>query len=191
MAGVPENDLQFQESSRLVAAALKGQGFVEATSPASATIAVFINYGIGDPTEQTYTYLVPQIGLVPQTTTVAGTVTTSGNSSTLSGTSATRSRLGITGMGTAVGSYVTYTRYLLVTALDLAHYRSTKEATELWKTAVVSVGPSNDFRLVFPYLVVASSQYLGASTDHNVDQDIDEHDPRVATLKQLAQTASH
>jgi hypothetical protein len=190
MAGVAESDLQFQESRRFLVAALRQQGFVEASSPASAAIAVFLSYGIGNPTQETYEYLVPQVGFVPKSTTVNGTVTASGKTSTISGTAATQSTLGITGFGSAVGSYTTFTRYLLVTALDLDHYRSTKEATELWKTAVISVGASNDFRLVLPYLVVAGTQYLGASTDHIVDQEIAEDDRRVVALKLLAQSGS-
>lgn len=186
-----DDDLQFQESHRFVAAALKQRGFVEATAPQSASIVVFVRYGIGDPTKQEYSYVVPQIGLVPQTTTVNGTVTTSGNTSTLAATAATRSRLGVTGYGTATGSYVTYTRYLLVTAVDLDHYKSTKETRELWRTAVVSTGYSADFRLVLPYLVVAGSPYLGEMTDHAVDEAIAENDDRVVALKKLARTGSH
>lgn len=183
--GVTESDLQFQETHRFVGAALTQRGFVEAQSPQSADIAVFLNYGIGNPTEETYSYLVPQLGFVPTTTTLNGTVTTSGKRSTLSGTSTTGSRLGITGFSTATDSYLTYTRYLLVTAVDLAHYKSTGEAREAWKTAVVSIGSSNDFRRVLPALVVASSKYLGEMTDHIVDENISENDPRIVALRKL------
>jgi hypothetical protein len=51
---------------------------------------VFLSYGIGNPTQETYEYLVPQVGFVPKSTTVNGTVTTSGNTSTISGTAATQ-----------------------------------------------------------------------------------------------------
>lgn len=188
MPDVSVNDLQFQESRRLVVAAMKQRGFVETKYPADAALAVFIKYGIGNPTQQTYEYLVPQLGLVPQSTSVQGTVTTSGNTSTVAATATTQTRLGVTGYETAVQSYTTYGRYLLVTALDLDYFRVTKEARELWKTGVVSVGSSSDLRLVLPYLVVAGSPYLGSSTDHLVDQLIREDDPRVTMLKTLAKS---
>jgi hypothetical protein len=102
---------------------------------------VFLSYGIGNPTQETYEYLVPQVGFVPKSTTVNGTVTTSGNTSTISGTAATQSTLGITGFGSAVRSYP-FTRYLLVTALDLDHYRSAKEARDFGKQpSSASVNP--------------------------------------------------
>jgi hypothetical protein len=183
--GVTESDLQFQETERFVEAALRQRGFTKAQPPQSADLALFVSYGIGNPVEETYSYLVPQLGFVPTTTTVNGTVTSSGNTSTLSGTSATGSKLGITGFGTATESYTTYTRYLLVTAVDLAHYKSTGEAREAWKTAVVSIGSSNDFRRVLPALVVASSKYLGEMTDHIIDENIGENDARIVALKQL------
>ncbi|HEX6626898.1 MAG TPA: hypothetical protein VF105_02990 [Gemmatimonadaceae bacterium] len=173
-----------------MAAALKQRGFIEAQSPESAAIVLFVSYGIGSPTQQSYTYLTPQIGLVPKTTTVNGTISTTGNTSAITGTAATQSKLGITGLASATGTYTTYTRYLLVTAVDLEHYKLTKEAREVWKTAVVSTGSSNDFRLVLPYLIVAGSQYFGEMTDHTIDQDIVEGDARVLALKHLARPNS-
>ena len=183
MEGVGNDDLQFQEAKRLVVTALTQQWFVQAASPDAASQVIVLTYGIGNPTEQTYTYLAPQLGMVPRSTTLNGTITSTGNTSKVAATATTQSTLGITGLSSEVGTYTTYTRYLLVSSLDLDHYRVTKSVKELWKTGAVSTGSSGDLRLVLPYLVVASGVYFGKSTDHMIEQTIGEDDKRIIALK--------
>ena len=54
---------------------------------------------------------------------------------------------------------------------------------QVWKTNVISIGSSNDLRLVMPYMVTAMKPYLGTNTGRKLEVEIVADDPAVLLLR--------
>jgi len=177
-------DLQFKEFATYVHRALAAKGYVPADSIEKAELAVFLAYGIGDPTERLYSYSLPvwgQTGVSSSTT--FGTLSTYGSYGTYSGTTTYTPTYGVTGYTSHVGSYTTYFRFMLLDAYDLDTYRRQKKLSQSWRTTVTSTGSSGDLRRVFPILVAGSKSYLGSNTGQKVQVVLDEEDAAVLEIK--------
>lgn len=188
-------DLQFQEYSGIVERALDLRGFQRASSTEKADIAILLSYGISDPKEHVYNYSVPQYGQTGvSSATTYGNV--SGNayrygqntvhgSANYSNTTYYTPTYGVIGYSNHTSTYVTYTRYVSIEAIDLPAHRSQNKIVQIWKTDIVSVGSSGDLRRVFPVMIGAASSYLGTNTGANQEVTIYEDDPRVLFVKGL------
>jgi len=180
----PENQLQFKEYARYIEKILLSRGFQKATSIADADVAIFLSYGIGGPETRQYTYQMPvwgQTGVSSSNT--YGTVSSYGSGySTFSGTTTYTPTYGITGYSTHIRSQTTFTRFMLLDAYDVATYKHKKKMLQLWRTDVVSVGKSNDLRVVFPYMAVAMEEYVATDTRGKVPVKIRQSDPEVESL---------
>ncbi|MCK6439668.1 MAG: hypothetical protein L6Q71_05640, partial [Planctomycetes bacterium] len=158
------HELQFVEYANYVKAALDEQGFVPAESFERADIAIFLSYGIGDAQTHNYTYSLPtwgQTGVSASNTT--GTVNVYRNSASYQSQTTYTPTYGVTGHSQHSGSYTTYTRYATLDAWDLKKFRDTKDEQQLWVTAMVSTGRSNDLRRVFPVMIAAAAPHLGVN----------------------------
>jgi len=181
---VPVDDLQFKEFAKYIHRALTARGFSQVGNISEAEIAIFLLYGIGDPQEHYYTYSRPiwgQTGVSSSSTT--GTMNLFGNTGTYSGTTTYTPTYGITGFSSGVGSYVTYFRYITLSACDVTRYLATKKPNEVWRTSVTSTGSCGDLRSVFPILVAAAWEYIGENTGKKVQIKLHEDDPLVLELK--------
>ena len=158
---VSGEDLQFKEYVSYVNYALTKQGFVPAESFEEANMGIFLNYGISGPQESQHTYLSPVLGKVEG------------------------GGLGITGFSPRSGTHTTYSRYMILEAVDLVEYRTTGKTAQLWKTTVTSTGSSGDLRRVFPALIAASSQYIATSTGQRINVALDETDDQIAEIKRI------
>ena len=194
-------DLQFKEYTAYVNRALMKQGFMPAKSFESANIAIFLVYGIGDPQKHQYSYSLPvwgQTGISSSTTygssNTYGNLNTYGNYGTYSGNTSSTSTTtynptyGIKGYRSHTGTMVTYFRFMVLDAIDLEEYKSTKKEVQLWKTIVTSSGSSGDLRQVFPILVAASSPYISKNTGKKLKVIISETDKRVIEIKSISKT---
>lgn len=158
-------DLQFLEFKGYVEKALQQRGFVKVDELQQGDIIVYLNYGVGEPLTQQYTYDVPiwndyvyypysrRFGLYP------------------------RMSYGIAGYTQRVETYKVYKRYLTLEAYDMAAHLNQQAAKQLWKISAQSLGQSNDLRFVFPYMVTAMQPYLGNNSGHMLTVDIDEFNP--------------
>lgn len=178
------NDLQFKEYAAYLNRALVSLGFVPVESVEVADLAIFVIYGIGSPQEHQYSYSLPvwgQTGVSSSTT--YGTLNTYGNTGTYIGTTRYNPTYGIQGSTSHVGTYTTYSRFLVLDALDLSEYKQTKKEIQLWKTTITSTDSSGDLRRVFPYMVTASMQHIGTNTGQLIKVILGENDPAVLSVK--------
>jgi hypothetical protein len=184
--GITADDLEFSEYARYVDYVLSKAGFQKASSPDVATLVVFLSYGIGNPEEHQYSVTLPvygQTGVSSSTTTA--TVNTNGNWGTYTGTTTYTPSYGITGYRSVSGTYITYFRYIALSAVDLVQYRENQKIVEVWKTKMASVGYVGDLRRIFPAIIAASEQYIGRDTGMAVNTSIFETDPEVDNVRSV------
>lgn len=183
-ADVDSTDLQFIEAKHYLITAMREQGYRPADSIQVADVALFLDYGIGEPQTSSYSYVVPVYGPMGGSSTTV-TATTSGPDGTVhtSGTVTTAPRYGVVGTSTRTESVTMFTRHIIVSAVDLPTYRARRQIKENWRTVVVSTGTSGDLRRVLPVLFAAADPYLGKDTGHVVDLTIKEGDPRISAIR--------
>ena len=182
---VGANDLQFREYADYVRRAIINKGYVATDDITEAQIALFLLYGISQPQERLYSYSTPvwgQTGVSSAHT--SGTIHSYGSGmASYSGMTTYTPQYGVTGYRSHIGTQVTYTRLITLTAYDLHEYRRTQTEVQLWKTTAISTGSSGDFRRVFPVMLAASSDFIGENTGKQVEVTLFENDKRVASLK--------
>jgi hypothetical protein len=195
---VPSNDLQFQEYAKDVERALVQRGYKPATSFETADVAVYLVYGVGEPKEHLFSYVLPiygQTGISSATTytsaagnayKVGNTVYGSGNSSS---TTYFEPRYGVAGYSTQIGTSVTYTSHINLEAVDLDVYRTKNKVVQLWKTDIANVGACGDLRRVFPVMVAAAEDYFAVNTTQAMMVSVYEDDPRIQLIKGVAPTS--
>ena len=182
--GVSVDDLQFQEYSSYVHRALSTQGFIKADDITDANIAIFLAYGIGEPKTNQYTYSLPTWGITGvSSSNTYGTVNTYGNRATVNATTTYTPTYGVTGSTTHTGTYTTFTRYMVLDALDLNETKKTEKYKQIWKTTVMSTGSSGDLRKVLPILVAASKPYVAKNTGQKLLINLKEQDQAVLDVK--------
>jgi hypothetical protein len=182
--GVSIDDLQFAEFAVYIERAMYARGYRKAEGFQSADLAVFVEYGIGEPQENKYSYRLPvwgQTGVSSSTTT--GNVNVYGSTANYSQTTTNTPTYGVKGYTSHQGTYTTFTRRLFLTAYDLGEYRQNGAERVVWETKVASTGRSGDLRFVFPILVAAGRPYIGVSTGKIVDVILAETDAPVLEVK--------
>ena len=202
LKGVARDDLQFREFSAYVKRALQEKGYEVIENADRATIGVMLLYGISDPQVSVQSYTVPVYGMVSGGSTTTYNSTTNANASvdhygshgtylgnsTGSGTANTQTvatsgpEYGVVGSRTQEVVNTSYTRYLVLEAMDLTHYRKTKRVKQVWRTVMTSNGSSNDLRYLFPLLVMASIDYIDANTGQKIEWSVSETDPRMNSI---------
>ncbi|MCH8960359.1 MAG: hypothetical protein IH820_03330 [Bacteroidetes bacterium] len=115
-------DLEYRELSRYIRKALVSNGLIEANDPESAELAIFVNYGIGEPKTTYYSYSMPVLG------TTGGRIVHD-----FSGPfkPSTPGRLAVVGSRNVTGSRTTYYRYLILEAFDAQRLREGGEAVQI------------------------------------------------------------
>ena len=182
--GTHQNDLQFLEFSEYIHRALIERGYTETKEFEKVDLAIFLNYGIGNPQTSSYTYSLPVYGSKGggTSTFIASTTSSSGYSNT-TGTITTAPKFGVVGANTYSGTNTSYFRFLSIEAIDAKTYRKTKENIPFWKTTISSSGSSGDLRRVFPVLVAASLPYLGTNTKRQIKVRVGENSRKVNFIK--------
>jgi hypothetical protein len=182
LKNVSQSDLQFKEFSRYIEKALNSRGYIKVEDVNDAEIAILVLYGISAP--QSTISSVPiygQTGISSSST--VGTISTFGSTSTFSGSTYYTPKYGV--VGSMPVTRTKYTRYLVLDAYDLDEFRESSKELEIWKTTVISSGRSGDLREIFPYLIVASTPYIGTNTGKQVTVKIFKNDKRVLEIKGL------
>jgi len=183
-------DLNFQEYARYVRRALESRGYHEATAKNPAKIAIFLSYGVGDPQTHVYSYAVPEnVWISGTTVTTRSTVQVGGQTHTFQSTTTTPPQYVYGGYRTETSSYVTYTRFMTLTAYDFAAKRKDNKDVQLWKTTATSIGESGDLRVTFPYLIAAATPFLGTNTEQQMKTTVREDNPNLAIVRGSATSA--
>jgi len=182
---ITPNDLQFQEFAGCVKKALTKHGYMVVDSFDDAETAIFLYYGIGEPQRQTVSIKIPKYGQTGiKLSTTTGTISSIGDTSYIHGKTTYEPEYGITGTETVNLNYVTYFRYIIITAYDIKHFIETEELLQLWSTEITSTGRSDDLREVFPVMIAASLPYIGKDTGKQIDIKLTENDDRVLEIKE-------
>jgi hypothetical protein len=93
---------------------------------------------------------------------------------------------GVTGYTTHTGEYVTYFRFLIADAYDVAAFNETNKLVPVWRTTVTSTGSSDDLRRVFPMMAAAAQPYLGTDTARKMRVVLEETSPSVQEIRGVA-----
>ncbi|MCS1409230.1 MAG: hypothetical protein M2R45_02410 [Verrucomicrobia subdivision 3 bacterium] len=182
---VTPDNLQFREYAAYVERALIRRGFHPASRLEEPDLAIFLSYGIGDPKEHFYSYSLPIFGQTGvSSSTTYGTISSySDGFASYSGTTYYTPTYGITGYSNHVGTRVTYTRHILIDAVNYTASTSQDKLVPVWKCAITSTGSSDDLRRVFPIMLGAAAQYLGVDTGQTIAVKLYKDDPRVLRIK--------
>ena len=172
--GTSSNDPQFKEYAGYINRALISRGFVPAESVEQADLAIFVVYEIGDPQQHPYTFSVPVMGYVDDSSMTSRTRDRS--STTYPPT------YGIVDYTSEVGTYTTYLRFLVLDAIDFSEYKKSEKKIQLWKTTVTSRGSTDDLRRVFPIMVSASKPHIATNSGQQINVEIAEDDPSVLEI---------
>ncbi len=184
MKNLNTNDLQYQEYSAFIHKALISRGYIQSSSMAHSDIIIFLQYGISEPkTNQSAGYkpIWGQKGISSSTT--SGSINSFGGTSTYSGSTIYNSSYGVTGYKPYTRTHTTYTRYIILEAINSKIYLKNKKILQVWKTTIMSSGSSGDIRRVFPVLVAAANAYIGGNTLNNIKIKLTEEDERVLNIK--------
>lgn len=181
IANINENDLYFQEISRIVHRSLQQRGFSPVDKSDNAEIVILLNYGVGGGKTERYTYSTPVYDFVGgDTYTIQETTKDSTGKET---TTTSRIYVPLTtrvvGRDIREGSYTTYTAYLLLEARDP---KADKDAPALWRATAEVTGPGNDLRGLMPVLAAALQPYLGENTGRVITLKLQPDDPQVQQL---------
>ncbi|MDR1182703.1 MAG: hypothetical protein LBL13_12060 [Bacteroidales bacterium] len=156
--------------------ALRQKGYTFTSNSNEANIVIFYEYGISEPKEYTYQRIVPvwgQTGIASSTTTQRKN--TWGETTYKTTNTPSYGQVG----GTAITETdIKYMGWANITAYDADFYRQTGEDKMLWLTEITSEGWRDDLRIVFPYMMAASKEYIEQSSGHKITVKIDSEDKR-------------
>jgi hypothetical protein len=113
-------------------------------------------------------------------------VSTFGSTGTYSATTTYTPTYGITGYIPQTGERVTYFRFVLLDAYDIASYQRDGKLVQVWRTTVTSIGGSGDLRRVFPVMITAAQPFLGTNSGKKVEIGLEEDAPSVLQVKGVA-----
>lgn len=180
---LPANDLQFQEFAAHTHRVLQQQGFKLAEDVGTADIAIFLAFSISGPLVNQYTYSTPIQGQIGTSTSYSsGSVQTSPNTWQSSIQQNDKPIYGTVAYQQHVGTYTTFTRQIVLQAVDLKTQYASQPPRQVWKTTILSTGSSGDFRRVFPIMLGAAAQFIGTNTGHQVELRLKEDDHRITKL---------
>ncbi|MBP9913906.1 MAG: hypothetical protein KBF26_10935 [Opitutaceae bacterium] len=159
-------DLQFQEVLRHVQRALAPQGFREAAPPAASELNLFVDFGIGDPVNRTYTFSSPiyaELGGGYSTRTRETTDAT-GKKSTTTETVRIPGRYERVGTDVTTNSVTTYRKHLRLSARLHESGVAPEKGREVWTVTAVCDDQGADLRAALPLLAEAIAPYAGVDT---------------------------
>lgn len=90
---------------------------------------------------------------------------------------------GIGGSKAGINPLLRHGRFCVLEAVDIEKSATAKRLIPVWKTTLVSSGPSDDLRRVFPALAVYAKHFAGKTTDNSEAYEITEDDPQIRAIK--------
>lgn len=159
----PES-LRHKEAEKFVKTALSGKGLYEAPKPEMADMVVSIDYGISPPKVSQEVRSEPMYRTVPGAIiTQVVQVATDKNGNPIFGTVTFQepSRQEYMGEREYVVTYVTYEKYLRVSARENTPANEGQPPGEIWTVDVTTEGESRDLRKALPVLAAATIEFVG------------------------------
>jgi hypothetical protein len=89
----------------------------------------------------------------------------------------------VAGTKTGINPFIRHGRYCVLEAVDNEKSAAAKRPIPVWKTTILSSGPSDDLRRVFPALAVFAKHYAGKTTNNTEAYEITEDDPQIKAIK--------
>lgn len=162
-----EQDLQFEEFKQRTINVLENKGakYVE-NNP---DIVIVLNYGMSDAIENISSSSIPVYTNVSKPSSKTGTVDIYDNTITYNEKTHYNNSLELVGYNNVSKSSTSYKRAIVLTAFD-------KDIIEnpnpLWQTLLYSEGSSNDFRILFPIMIISGDDYLGRSSNYKISKKV-------------------
>ncbi|AWH88352.1 DUF4136 domain-containing protein [Limnobaculum parvum] len=166
------DDLNFAEYARQVAAVLNQQGYVQVTHQQDAEVLISLSYRVSEPqvrTEIVNTPVYPRVG--PFYGSRFGYYP--------------YPMLGYPAYEPMVYQSIVYRKLIRLQSIDAGIYRKDKTVKPLWDVLIVSNNDNGDLRYMFPYMLVAAEPYIGQDSQHSVTVSVDEQDPAVLNLQAI------
>jgi hypothetical protein len=191
MTDVVDSQLQKNEYIKYVENALTKVGFSTSPDMIQAEAVLVFSYGIKG---QTRIGSSPEYDWVSPKSYDFNTMNSNGRRS--SGTVSETGLGHLERTGTNYYTYAVFTRAIILTAYDgdsVKKYSKDKKSLpqEIWKTTILSTGPSQDMRKIFPYMLYGAVEYLGKDTAGQIKTEIEENDARVEQIKQQKNNPLH
>jgi hypothetical protein len=179
------DDLQTKEYLVAVKRLLVDKGYKIVNDVEDSDQVVLIGFGISEPQTTTSDFVAPVYGMISSgvTTQSFGTASVFGRHGSVFGygsaVSHTGPQYGVVAVQKKTVSHTYFDRYLVLTAYDTKSFKESEKEQMVWKSVVSSRGPSDDMRDIFPFLVVAMSDYVNVSSRKKVTWSLADNDPRL------------
>jgi len=171
-------NLQFLEFANYLHKVLLNKGYVQATSDTTADLYVLLNYGISD------TVVNRESIPIYQNERISKRVPT--KLKTDDGKDTTVMRRVFEDRQVLVGfqdvENLSYFGFMQIECLDGKMYREHNEFREMWTMTAITQVNVNDIRLLFPYLLMGSYEYIGNSTGQRIFKRVSNHSQRYKWL---------
>lgn len=179
-----EGSLQFEEISLQASRALSKSGINVNNENKQADVVVLLDYAVSEPKTKTEVVSRPIYGQTGVSSSyTSGSVSNIGGFGSYSGHTAYIPTYGVVGYNNVPVTTTSYVTTIALTAYDYKKFNKSKEAKELWKTQIASVGPSSDLRRLVPYMLKAGIPYYGKSTGEVVFAEIKEDDQEAMYIR--------
>lgn len=176
VVGIDRNSLEFIEAKSYIEYLLSDSGGKVTDNLKDASVLLFVNFGVGDKQVDIMTYSTPIYDTVynPGTTSTTNVQNQYGQNVGSFQTS-TPGSFSTRYAGQSSGSYrvESFRRHLILEAIHLAPFKSSRERKYFWKITAESIGSSGDFREILPVLSYASSGYVNKNSGKSVRIAID------------------
>lgn len=163
---IDKGSLEFQAVADAIATSLAARGYKRVELAAEPQILVLADYSISDPIPVASSYTIPIWG---QTGVSASSTYGTFYGNSYSAQTTYTPTYGVTGYNTGTRTDLVYVRSLVVRGIDFRSFLA-GNSKEIWKTQVLSRGPSPYLHEVLPYLLQAGSPYF--ATNVGVVKDI-------------------
>ncbi len=177
---VDPSGLQYQEFEKKMRFSLEKAGLIY--DEKAPEIGIIFYYGIGAPKTTTKTFAVPIFG---QTGYSSSHTYGYNYGSNYTQTTQYTPQVGVVGYSQGETTTTSYDRFLKLMAYDISKTKSEKKPVELWEINIVSTGPSNDMRRVFPYMSVASQFYVNRDNKQRQYIEIYDNNEKFVELQNL------
>jgi len=151
MPSIRDNDLAFQEVARYVENALSLKGYLRTKNMDTADLLIYLSYKIGEPVKSYHTHTQPGMAMPVYGIWMA-----------------TPSR----------SQTIEITTYLVTMILEAYNLKDQNNKSQLWMTTTTLGVFNPDLRDILPFMVAASSDYLGENTSKKISVTIQEDDPK-------------
>ncbi len=185
MEGIDESDLFFQEYAEYIDKVLLAKGYRKAGNDEAPEVLIYVSYGIGNPEIHEKTRTEPvwgQTGVEPKT--IQETTENPDGTKTQTERTEYTPTYGVVGYTTETESFTTYTKYVVLNAIDNGESGNGSRTIQLWKTIITTKGVSDDLRKLFPVMIAAAFDYIGTDTGEKIEIEINENDDRITAIRE-------